>query len=207
MKSVYYQSKFKYIDGKSAPKPEAITNLRNLSTMWPSECNGFQVNTKFAAYLISGSSGQLGLVSLSRPGRLPDTSLASIVNRSKVSDFQFDPFDEATLAVACDDGTVKVWHLPEDGLTESLELPHLELRGHQERLYCIRYHPYVSGVLATASYDRTVRVWNVDEARAERILRGHTDAVFGMSWSPDGFKLATICKGLHLLLFFKTILN
>jgi len=194
VKSVYYQSKFKYIDGKSAPKPEAITNLRNLSTMWPSECNGFQVNTKFAAYLISGSSGQLGLVSLSRPGRLPDTSLASIVNRSKVSDFQFDPFDEATLAVACDDGTVKVWHLPDEGLTESLELPHLELRGHQERLYCIRYHPYVSGVLATASYDRTVRVWNVDEARAERILRGHTDAVFGMSWSPDGFKLATICK-------------
>lgn len=45
-KSVYYQSKFKYIDGKAAHKTEHITNIRNLSTMWPSECNGFQVNTR-----------------------------------------------------------------------------------------------------------------------------------------------------------------
>jgi coronin-7 len=192
---VYYQSKYKYIDGKSAPKPEAITNLRNLSTMWPSECNGFQVNPKYAAYLLAGSSGQLGVVSLARPGRLPDTNIASLVNRSKISDFQFDPFDENAVAVGCDDGTVKIWNIPEDGLTECLEQPRLELRGHQERLYCIKYHPYVRDVLATASYDRTVRIWNVETGRAERVLKGHTDAVFGMSWSPCGQKLATICKG------------
>ena len=29
--------------------------------MWPSECNGFQVNTKHAAF-ISGTFGQLGVV-------------------------------------------------------------------------------------------------------------------------------------------------
>lgn len=59
---VYYQSKYKYINGKPAHKNEHITNIRNLSTMWPSECNGFQINSKHAAFLLSGSSGQIGVV-------------------------------------------------------------------------------------------------------------------------------------------------
>ncbi len=62
VKSVYYQSKFKYIDGKPVHKNDQITNIRNLSTMWPSECDGFHVNEKHAAFLIAGSSGQIGIV-------------------------------------------------------------------------------------------------------------------------------------------------
>ncbi len=62
VKSVFYQSKFKYIDGKPVHKNDQITNIRNLSTMWPSECNGFHVNEKHAAFLIAGSSGQIGIV-------------------------------------------------------------------------------------------------------------------------------------------------
>ncbi len=62
VKSVYYQSKYKYIDGKAAHKSEHISNMRNLSTMWPSECNGFHCNTKRAAFLVAGSSGQIGVV-------------------------------------------------------------------------------------------------------------------------------------------------
>lgn len=58
----FYQSKFKYIDGKPAHKSEHITNLRNLSTMWTSECNGFQVNSKHAAFILSSPSGQIGIV-------------------------------------------------------------------------------------------------------------------------------------------------
>jgi coronin-7 len=88
--------------------------------MWPSECNGFQINSKHAAYLLAGSSGQIGVVEvntislivllfmknyiililkLNKPGRLPDSTINSIVNKSKVSDFQWDPFDEESLAV------------------------------------------------------------------------------------------------------------
>jgi hypothetical protein len=97
-KSVYYQSKYKYINGKAANRNEHITNIRNLSTMWPSECNGFQINSKHAAYFLAGSSGQIGIIELNKPGRLADTSINSIVNKSKVSDFQWDPFDDETLA-------------------------------------------------------------------------------------------------------------
>ena len=30
--------------------------------MWPSECNGFQINSKHAAFLLAGSYGQIGVV-------------------------------------------------------------------------------------------------------------------------------------------------
>ena len=83
------------------------------------------------------------------------------MNKSKVSDFQWDPFDEETLAVGCDDGIVKIWRLGPNGLDRSLEEPSVELRGHVERLYCIKYHPYIKNVIASASYDRTVKVWNI----------------------------------------------
>jgi coronin-7 len=196
VKSVFYQSKFKYIAGKSAHKSEHITNIRNLSTMWPSECNGFQVNSsgRFAAYLLGGNSGQIGIVDLSKPGRLTDTTINSLVNKAKVFDFSFDPFDENVLAVACEDGCIKLWRIPDEGLECSLEEPFAILTGHLERLYCIKYHPYVKNVLASSSYDRTIKVWNVDTKEHVKTLTGHTDSIFNINWSPCGKKLATVCK-------------
>jgi coronin-7 len=145
--------------------------------MWPSECNGFQVNTKHAAYLLSGSSGQIGIVELNKPGRLSDSTINSVINKAKVSDFAWDPFDEEMLAAACDDCTVRLWRIPSDGLVCSLEEPQIQLRGHTERLYCIKYHPYAKDILATASYDRTLRIWNISSQTVEKILTGHTDTV------------------------------
>jgi coronin-7 len=193
-KSVYYQSKYKYINGKVAHKNEHITNIRNLSAMWPSECNGLQINSKHAAFLLAGSSGQVGIVELNRPGRLPDTHIHSLINKSKISDFAWDPFDDETLAVACDDGAVKIWTVPDDGLNDSIDQPVVELKGHTERLYCIKYHPYVKHILASASFDRTIKVWNVEIQECMINLTGNTDVVFSMSWSPCGTKLACVCK-------------
>jgi len=193
-KSIYYQSKFKYIQGKSAHKSEHITNIRNLSTMWPSECNGFQINSKYAAFILTGNSGNIGIVELNKPGRLPDTVINCIINKTKLSDFTWDPFDDDVIAVACDDGIVRVWTIPEGGLISSLTEPDVELKGHIERLYCIKYHPYAKNVLASASYDRTIKLWNIETGEAVKSLTGNTDLLFSMSWSPCGNKLAAICK-------------
>jgi hypothetical protein len=43
---------------------------------------------------------RLGLfyIKLNTPGRLQDTNIFSIINKSKVSDFQWDPYDDETIA-------------------------------------------------------------------------------------------------------------
>jgi coronin-7 len=56
------------------------------------------------------------------------------------------------------------------------------------------YHPYARDVLASASYDRSIKLWNVDTQEAMITLKGFTDVIFNMSFSPCGTRLAAICK-------------
>ncbi len=174
--------------------------------MWPSECNGFQINSKYAAYLLSGSSGQIGVVELNKPGRLSDSTINSLINKSKVSDFSWDPFDDEVLAAACDDCTIRVWRIPTGGLNCSLEEPVMQLRGHTERLYCIKFHPFVKDVLATASYDRTIRLWDISSQNCVKTLVGQTDTVsvrIFYNWAnflfydADNNRFST-CVGVHV---------
>jgi WD40 repeat protein len=40
--------------------------------------------------------------------------------------------------------------------------------------------------LVSASDDTTVRVWNVDSGKVEQVLKGHSDSVMNVAFSPDG---------------------
>ncbi|MCY0991151.1 protein kinase [Nannocystis sp. ILAH1] len=46
------------------------------------------------------------------------------------------------------------------------------------------------GRIAIAEHDR-VRVWDPSRDGPDTVLRGHTDAIYGLAWSPDGRRLAT----------------
>jgi WD40 repeat protein len=52
--------------------------------------------------------------------------------------------------------------------------------------------PYIAWGVATASTDSTVRLWNPDTGQPiGEPLTGHTGAVLGVTFSPDGHLLAT----------------
>lgn len=104
---------------------------------------------------------------LNKPGRLPDGVIPSLVNGSNIMDFQWDPFDANKLAVACDDGIVKLWKVPENGLTEPTNTPEAELEAHSDKIYFMRFHPLAKDVLLTASYDITIKFWNLQSINEE----------------------------------------
>lgn len=133
---------------------------------------------------------------MNKPGRLDDSVNNTIVNKVKCSDFQWDPFNEDTLAAglffkkffkkflnllnifkACDDCTIKIWKIPEDGLDKSLDEPEINLIGHADRVSSIKYHPYAKNVLASASYDKSIKIWNIDAGQAMITLQPHPDFV------------------------------
>lgn len=102
----------------------------------------------------------------------------------RVNDACFSP-DGAWLALACDDGRVHRWQVP-----EGRPLPPLAV--HARRVYCVD----VSSdgcLLATGCDDRTTRV--VDAATGGERLPAfrHPARVFGVAFHPTGSRLATAC--------------
>nr|XP_014101527.1 coronin-7 isoform X5 [Bactrocera oleae]XP_014101535.1 coronin-7 isoform X5 [Bactrocera oleae]XP_014101541.1 coronin-7 isoform X5 [Bactrocera oleae] len=187
-------SKFRHLKGTTGHKSTHIENLRNLSRQIPGECNGFHANHERVAVPLSGPGGKIAIFELSRPGRLPDGVIPSLVNGSNIMDFQWDPFDSSRLAVACDDGIVKLWRIPEGGLNEPTNTPERELIAHLDKIYFIRFHPLAEDVLLTASYDMTIKLWDLRTLEEKIQLTGHTDQIFDLAWSPCGKMAATVCK-------------
>ncbi|XP_043867292.1 coronin-7 isoform X3 [Drosophila mojavensis] len=187
-------SKFRHLKGTPGHKSTHIENLRNLSRQIPGECNGFHANHERVAVPLAGPGGKIAIFELSRPGRLPDGVIPSLVNGSNVMDFQWDPFDAQRLAVACDDGIVKLWRIDEGGLTEPTNEPQGELTAHLDKIYFIRFHPLAADVLLTASYDMTIKLWDLRTMTEKCTLTGHTDQIFDFAWSPCGKLGASVCK-------------
>ncbi|XP_051877130.1 coronin-7 isoform X3 [Pristis pectinata] len=187
-------SKFKHIQGTVSHRDTHITNLKGLNLTTPGESDGFCVNRERAAVPLLVTGGQVAVLELSKPGRLPDTSLPTIQNGGAVVDLCWDPFDCHRLAVAGEDAKIRIWKVPTGGLTEVLSNPEKVLHGHTEKIYSIRFHPLASDILASSSYDMTVRIWNLSSGKEEILLRGHRDQIFSLSWSPDGQQLVTVSK-------------
>ncbi|XP_049647108.1 coronin-7-like isoform X1 [Accipiter gentilis] len=194
-------SRFRHAQGRVLHRDTHLTNLRGLSLTTPGECDGFCANHQRVALPLLSAGGQIAVLELSKPGRLPDTAVPTIQNSAAVADLSWDPFDPQRLAVAGEDAKIRLWRIPEGGLREMLQEPEAVLRGHTEKIYSIRFHPVASDLLVSSSYDMTVRIWELTAGREALCLQGHTDQIFSLSWSPDGKKLATVSKDGRLRLY------
>ncbi|XP_066497834.1 coronin-7 isoform X1 [Hoplias malabaricus] len=187
-------SKFRHIQGTVLHRDTHITNLRGISLTTPGESDGFCANVQHVAVPLAIAGGQIAVLELSHPGKLPDTALPTIQNSVNVADLCWDPCDPHKLVVAGDDAKIRVWKVPKGGLVETLTEPECVLQGHTEKIYSIKFHPHASGLLVSSSYDMTVRLWDLNTGDQLKKLSGHQDQIFGMAWSPDGKLLATVCK-------------
>ncbi|NWR30864.1 CORO7 protein, partial [Tachuris rubrigastra] len=194
-------SRFRHAQGRVLHRDSHLTNLRGLSLTTPGECDGFCANHQRAALPLLTAGGQIAVLELSKPGRLPDTAVPTIQNSVAVADLSWDPFDPRRLAVAGEDAKIRLWRIPEGGLQETLQEPEAILQGHTEKIYSIRFHPMASDLLVSSSYDMTVRIWDLSTEQEVLCLQGHTDQIFSMAWSPDGKKLATVSKDGRIRLY------
>ncbi|KYN31886.1 Coronin-7 [Trachymyrmex septentrionalis] len=198
-------SKFRHLKGTPGHKSTHIENIRNISRQISGECDGFHANPDRVAVPLSGPGGKIAVLELKKTGRLPDGVMPALVHGATVMDFQWDPFDNQRLAVACDDGIIRLWEIPESGLAEPTNEPKYTIEAHTDKIYLIKFHPLASNVLASASYDMTVKIWDLSllssTENAKITLIGHTDQIFSLAWSPCGQYLASTCKDGKLRIY------
>ena len=95
--------------------------------------------------------------------------------------------DGKTLATAGFDNAVKLWDIAADGTIKEKKV----LTGHTGPVYAVAFHPTDPKVLVSASQDKTARIWDIAEGKMKLELKGHTDIVDTIAFSPDGKSLAT----------------
>jgi len=79
-----------------------------------------------------------------------------------ITDLSFSPFHDHLLASASEDGKIKFWMIPKDGLTQHITKEDMALAGHSKKVMNIKWHNSVEGLLASSSIDNTVKVWDVN---------------------------------------------
>ncbi|XP_052130947.1 coronin-7 isoform X2 [Frankliniella occidentalis] len=194
-------SKFRHLKGNPGHKSTHIENIRNISRQISGECDGFHANKDRVAVPLSGPGGRIAVLELSRAGKLADGVIPALVHGANVMDFAWDPFNCSRLAVACDDGTIKLWLIKAGGLTEPTNVPDAQWTAHSEKIYFIKFHPVAKDVLASSSYDMTIRIWDLQTQTEKMSLLGHTDTIFCMAWSPCGAFCATVCKDFKIRVY------
>lgn len=99
---------------------------------------------------------------------------------------------ENLVASGGDDHAIKVWELQTGNCTKTLQ-------GHSNAIYAIA-HSHQHNILASGHEDQTIKLWNVDlndpqnlksDLQPFRILRGHSDRIFSVTFSPDAKILAS----------------
>ena len=78
-------------------------------------------------------------------------------------DIKWDPFDNGILACACEDGVVRIFQIPGDGLddTDPLEQCYVDFNAHDGRVNLLLFHPLAKDILVSSASDHTVRMWNL----------------------------------------------
>lgn len=111
-------SKFKHVYC-DAPKAENTwTNLRFSTT--PGEGTLVKANSKYFAVALAGGGGPLAVINSDKPCKFGVNVPVLAGHSAAVLDFCFNPFDEHQIATGSEDASVKVWKIPEGGLTETV---------------------------------------------------------------------------------------
>lgn len=154
------------------------------------------VNPKFIAVIVeSGGGGSFLVVPISKSGRIDQSSPTVAGHHAPVLDIQWSPHDDNIIASASEDNTVKVWQIPDGGLTKTLTESIVTLEGHSKRVGIISWHPSALNILLSAGCDNVICIWNVGTGElVYQMSDAHPDLIYCVSWNVDGSAFCTVCK-------------
>jgi len=189
---VVRQSKFRHIFGANQKRDQCYDNIRVSKSSWDSTFCA--VNPKFLAVIVeSGGGGAFLVIPIAKTGRVsPDAPLVA-GHKGPVLDIQWCPHNDNVIASASEDCTVKVWQIPDGGVTRTMTETVVDLVKHQRRVGLVLWHPTAQNILLSAGSDNNVVIWNVGTGEA-LLCFSLPDLVYSGCWNFDGSEVLFTCK-------------
>jgi len=186
------QSKFRHVFGQPAKRDQGYDNIRITKSSWDSTfCS---VNPKYVAVITEAAGGGAFLVlALEKTGRVDREAPLVVGHKAAVLDIQWCPHDDDVIASASEDCTIKVWQIPEGGLTANLEEPIADLVAHQRRVGLVVWHPTAQNILLSGGSDNKIFIWNVGTAEVITEI-DFPDIPLTAAWNWDGSQIVASCK-------------
>ncbi|KAJ8329535.1 hypothetical protein O5D80_002354 [Batrachochytrium dendrobatidis] len=185
-------SAYRFITGKSNTDYD---DLKGLSVNFPNETDAFQINSKFIAFSISGPGGRVGVWPVESKGRFP-VKIPCIVNGSEMLDFRLDPFNVHRLITGCEDGRIRIFDLPANGLTDDLYQENNFFPAHNGRVVLLQFHPMALDIIMSYSPEQgspLIKIWNIC---TKKLISTMTlpDQALSVAFSYDGNCIAAILR-------------
>lgn len=139
------------------------------------------------------------VIPLFNTGRIDFQRCKVIGHCGLVYDLKWNPFNDYQIASASDDCTIKLWNIPEGGLTSVMSDYTNELLGHRRKVTQIEWHPSTANVLFSAGFDNLVIVWDVSPSPLNgnsilKIIDCHVDQIYSLAVNREGSHIATTSK-------------
>lgn len=200
MSKIVRNSKFRHVYGQASKKQDCYDNIRITKSSWDSTfCD---VNPKFIAIITEAAGGGSFLVlPIERTGRVDRDTPLVVGHKAAVLDLAWCPHNDNLIASASEDCTIKIWDIPNGGLTKNLTDCVADLVAHQRRVGVLAWHPTAYLVLMSAGSDNKVFIWNVATAEILTELDTHPDMIYTSIWNHDGSRVVTTCKDKFIRCF------
>ncbi|CAG0881182.1 unnamed protein product [Darwinula stevensoni] len=192
---VVRSSKFRHVYGTALKREQCYDNIRVSKSSWDSPFCA--VNPKFVAIIVESAGGGAFIVlPLKMTGRVnPDHPLVG-GHKGPVLDIAWCPHNDNVVASASEDCLVKVWQIPDRGLSRTLTDKDsiVDLLFHQRRVGLVIWHPSAQNILLSAGSDNLIVIWNVGTGEALKVHDCHPDLIYSASWNWIGTKVLTTCR-------------
>jgi len=190
-KTVVRQSKYRHVFGEEQ-KNSKYDDLRPGTKMLDSM--GVESNGKWVALPWQFGAGTVAPLLLSKAERVRPAAVPLVDgHKAPVLDMDFNPFNDDQLVTVSEDTTIKLWDLPEEGLTETIKEPSMTLEGHGKKITFCTFNQVAEGILASVSFDKTVKTWSL-ESGGELYSIGIAEQAMDLKWNWSGTLLATATK-------------
>ncbi|WVQ71408.1 hypothetical protein IAR50_000944 [Cryptococcus sp. DSM 104548] len=193
----------KYLAAKS-PLIPSYDSLPPLSSLHQ-DSHVLRLTPDLAFFPIQGTGGRLCVQPLKKKGRVAVGGEGYLSGGVEIVDFDAELGEGRRVAVAGDDGAVRIWKVGDDGVKGVGPEPEQTLHGKSiDKFTQILFHPTAKDLLVGVTNDRgvaNIRFWDLSKGEEVKQVEVPAPAVYRLAFSPSGDRVAIGGKDGRLLVF------